>query len=88
MSKTNLEIIKKIPSVDLILQDSYVKKQEEKDGREKTVQNIREVLVDFRKKILNGDITDEKMISISSIVEQLKEIERKMSNRKLRQTIY
>lgn len=87
MSKTNLEIIKKIPSVDLILQDSYVKKQEEKDGREKTVQNIREVLVDFRKKILNGDITDEKMISISSIVEQLKEIERKMSNRKLRQTI-
>ena len=42
MSKTNLEIIKKIPSVDLILQDSYVKKQEEKEILRETRERERE----------------------------------------------
>lgn len=87
MNNKNINIIRKIPSVDLILQSEYIKELENDEGRERVVEIIRDIINEIRKQILSGDITDESLVSVSKIIDLVKDFKKKMSNKELKSTI-
>lgn len=80
-------LMRRIPSVDLVLNEPSLQTLIAENGKEKMTDLVRETLQEMRKKILDGQIQQEEQLSLEEIGKILVEKIRQSSLKKLQKTI-